>query len=329
VNAETLESESPTIHPTGEGEENLDHVERQPDLGSQIRFQVWLRQGWLRPAWSALCGAVASGRLTLSTEPLLQLALLIFLVDVIWGGLWSGLVATDWATPLQRWRTWRRGQPSRLLPYSAPDGPAGRLARTWGQLRSWWHELARPVLGPTLAGLGLLLPLAVVMAAVLGVLTLLITLAAITLVELIFAWTGGDARPVPGPQALFEITLPWLAGHTLFALPANGSTLLALSYALSYAGALRMLQNQSGLARWNAGQIFAIGVLVALRQPLMAGLAGLLFLVQELVEPGLLDEETGRVVPEAAARFLRSMQPWLMAGMLVAAWGVRAASTGG
>jgi hypothetical protein len=329
VSAELLESESPTTQASGEGEENLEHTDRQPGLGSQIRFQVWLRRDLLGPTWAVLCGAVASRGLTLSIEPLLQLALLVFLVDVIWGGLWSGLAATDWATPLHRWRRWRQGNPSRFLPYTSPDGPAGRIALTWGQLRSWWEESARPILGPTLAGLGLLLPLAVVIAAVLGVRTLLITLAAVTLLQFAFAWTGGDARPLPGPQALFEITLPWLAGYALFAALTPASTLLALGYGLSYAGGLRMVQNRPGLARWNLGQVLAVVMLAALQQPVMAGIAGLLLMIQALVEPGLIDEETEHVSPDAAARFLRSMQPWFMAGMLVAAWGVRAAGVGG
>jgi hypothetical protein len=275
--------------------------------------------------WTALCGALASGGVTLLAAPLLRLALLALLVDVVWGGLWSALMATDWATSLRCWRNWRRGTPVRLLPYTSPDGPAGRLARSLGHLRSWWAESAGPTLGPTLAGLALLLPLALVVAGVLGVRPLLVTLLAITLLQFIFAWTGGDERPVPGPQALYEITLPWLAGHVLFAPPALPSIALALAYALSYAGGLRLAQTWPGLARWNLGQIAAAVVLVAVRQPTAAGVVGLLFMGQAMLQPGLFDEEADQVDPTAAARFLRWAQPWLMGAMLVAAWGVRIA----
>jgi hypothetical protein len=329
VSVELLESDSPAIYPVDQGGEQREPVERLAGLGSPIRFKVWLRYGLLRPAWAALCGALASGGMTLSTEPLLQLAILMFLVDVIWGGLWSGLAATDWATPLYRWQSWRRGNPVRLLPYTSPNAPAGHFARTWGQLRSWWHELAQPSLGPTLSALVLLLPLALVIAALLGVLPFLITLAAIALLQILFAITGGDAHPQPSPQALFEISLPWLAGHALFAAPTLASALVALAYGLSYAGGLRLTQNQPGLARWNLGQIIAVVVLVVLHQPVAAGIAGLLFLVQALLEPGLFDEETEQVIPAAVARFLRSARPWLMAAMLVTAWGLGAASSGG
>jgi hypothetical protein len=323
VDAYSLEPNSPAT-------QQAEHPdERRPDLGSPIRVWVWLRRGKLRPAWAALCGALASGGLALSTTPLLRLALLIFLVDVIWGGLWSGLAATDWATPLRRWGSWRRGQPVRFLPYTSSNATAGRLARTWGQLRNWWTELGRPVLGPTVSGLAVLLPLAVVIAGVLGARPLLATLAAITLLQFVFAWTSGSAQPVPVPQALFEIALPWLAAHALFDLPSLPSVLLALAYALSYAGGLRLVQGCSGLARWNLGQFVAVIVLVALRQPLVAGIAGLLFVGQLLFQPGLFDAETERTDPVAATGFVRVAQVWLMAIMLVAAWGVQAAATGG
>jgi hypothetical protein len=318
------------LEPNSPATQQADHPdESQPDLGSPIRVWVWLRRGKLRPAWAALCGGLASGGLALSSTPLLRLALLIFLVDVIWGGLWSGLAATDWATPLGRWGSWRHGQPVRFLPYTSPNATAGRLARTLGQLRSWWIAVGRPALGPTVSGLAVLLPLALVIAGVLGARPLLATLAAITLLQFVFAWTGGSAQPVPGPQALFELALPWLAAHALFDLPSLPSVLLALAYALSYAGGLRLVQGWSGLARWNLGQVIAVILLVALRQPLAAGITGLLFVGQLFFQPGLFDAETEKTDPVAVAGFVRFAQVWLMAVMLVAAWGVQAAATGG
>jgi hypothetical protein len=100
-----IEQDSSATYAIGQQRQNPNRVEQGPDLGSPIRLQVWPRQGLLRPAWAALCGALASGSFTLALEPLLQLTLLVFLVDVVWGGLWSALAATDWATPLRRWQT--------------------------------------------------------------------------------------------------------------------------------------------------------------------------------------------------------------------------------
>jgi hypothetical protein len=329
VDAYPLEPDNPAAHLVGQEIDSPGPGECQPDLGSPIHFRVWLRRGTLRPAWAALCGALASGSLASSTTSLLRLALLILLVDVVWGGLWAGLAATDWATSLRRWQSWRHGQPVRFLPYTSSNATAGRLARTWGHLRSWWTESGRPVLGPTVSGLVVLLPLALVIAGVLGARPLLATLAAITLLQFVFAWTGGSAQPVPGPQALFEIALPWLAAHALFDLPSLPSVLLGLAYAVSYAGGLRLVQGWPGLARWNLGQVIAVAVLVAVRQPLPAGIAGLLFVGQLIVQPGLFDADTAKIPPVASASFLRFAQLWLMVVMLVAAWGVRAAGIGG
>jgi hypothetical protein len=96
VGLDPVAADTPAPYGVGQGEEHLGHVEHRPGLGSPIRIQVWLHFGLLRPAWAGFCGALASGELTASTEPLLRLALLAFLVAVAWGGLWSALAATDW-----------------------------------------------------------------------------------------------------------------------------------------------------------------------------------------------------------------------------------------
>ncbi len=319
----SFEQEHPAIHPAGRGEQHSDYTGQQSVLGKPLRFQVWLRRGLLRPAWVALCGALASGGLVWATEPLLQLALLVFLVDVVWGGLWLALVETDWATPLRRWQNWDHGSPVRFLPYSLSKGPAGRLAQTLGHLNSWWDDLLQPTLGPTLIGLALLLPLALVIAGILGSRPLMLTLIAITTLQFIIAWSGGDARAVPVLQALFEIALPWLAGHALFAQLTAPSTLLALSYALACAGGLRLAQGRPGLARWNLGQVVAVIVLVACRQPVAAGIAGLLFVGQSVAQPGLFAIETGEIETAAVAPFLHFSQSWLTLAMLAAAWGCK------
>ncbi len=72
----SLEQDDPATYLVGQGKGHPDHAAQRPLLGNPVRFQVWLRRGLLRPAWVALCGALASGGLALQAEPLLQLALL-------------------------------------------------------------------------------------------------------------------------------------------------------------------------------------------------------------------------------------------------------------
>jgi hypothetical protein len=305
----------------------ISDAEHPISLGSSIRFQVWRRRGLVRPAWAALCGALAAGGLSGSVQPWLHLALLAFLVDGIWGGLWSALIVTDWATPLRRWRDWQTGEPAHFLPYAAPDGPAGRLARTWGQLRCWWRETQILTLEPTLSGLLLLLPLALVIAGVLGARPFMATLMALALLQFSFLQTGGAPRAVPWMQALFEIALPWVAGHALFGPPTAPSLLLALAFSVTYAGGLRLAGGKSGLIHWNLGQMAAAVVLVLWHAPLAAGITGLLCIVGAIPQPGLLDPAAEEIETCATPRFLRLAQFWLLAAMLVAAGSVVA--TGG
>jgi hypothetical protein len=328
VGATSFEPENPGAHAVRQGKAQVDAAERTVGIGSSIRFEVWLRQGLLEPAWAALCGSLASGGFVLSTEPLLRLALLIFLVGPLWGGLWSALIASDWATPLARWRNRYYAKPTGVSRTVAPAGPADRLKETWDELKRWWAELLAPTLGPTLAGLALLLPLTLVIAGILGPRPLLFTLVGISLIQFVFAWSDGKATVYPAAQALFEVGLPWLAGHGLFHPLTLASTALALGFTLAYAGGLRLRHGGRGLMRWNLGYGLAILVLVGVQEPLAAGIIGLLFLGQALLQPGLLDPSTDRVRSAAVVRFWRWVRPSLLIAMLVAAWAIRVGNGG-
>jgi len=74
------------------------------------------------------------------------------------------------------------------------------------------------------------------------------------------------------------------------------------------------------------GQAIAISVLIAERQPFAAGVAGLLLLGQVMVQPGMFNSETEEIEPSGGGRFVRLAQPWLMAAMLVAVWGIKGAA---
>jgi hypothetical protein len=69
--------------------------------------------------------------------------------------------------------------------------------------------------------------------------------------------------------------------------------------------------------------------LLAVRQPVLAGIVALLWLGQAIAQPALFDAQTGDLDSAAASRFLHFAQFWLMAAMLLAATGVRLASQGG
>ena len=94
------------------------------------------------------------------------------------------------------------------------------------------------------------------------------------------------------------------------------SLIVALAFVVATWGVLRAERVGEGLPRglWllNGGQVVAVGLLVVLRQPLLAGAVGLLLFGQIAQQPAL------RFGPEPAGRVLR-IWPWLMAAMLVSA----------
>jgi hypothetical protein len=281
-------------------------------LGLQARVA---RPYWgVMGAWSVLCGALASHGLQAEAEDLLALALVVLLADVAWGTLWDLGAGTDWFASLPA--GWPPRQPANLpgLPYTQRRAPAGRLLRSLNRLVGWWRESFWPQAGAPFLGL-----LAAALLA--AVLSLLLPASLRPLNALLVALLGlGIAARRRGQEllageALAAVGLGWLAGHLAFAPAAGASALLALSLAVAAWGGLRLARGLRGaLLLLDGGQAAAAVLLAALKQPLPAGLLGLLLLGQVALQPSL---------PGAApAEVARRTWPWLMAAMLVAALAV-------
>lgn len=281
-------------------------------LGLQARVA---RPFWgVMGAWSVLCGALASGGLRAEGEALLTLALVLLLADVAWGTLWDLAAGTDWLGSLTTDWPPRRPGGLRGLPYTQRRAPAGRLLRSTNRLVGWWRESFWPRAGGALLGL-----LAAALLA--AVLTLLLPEALRPLNAIVVALLGlgvaarRHGRELLAGEALASVGLGWLAGHLAFA-PAEGtSVLLALCLAVAAWGGLRLARGLRGaLLPLNGGQVAAIALLAAVKQPLPAGLLGLLLLGQVALQPSL-----GEAEPAIVAR---RTWPWLMAAMIVAALAV-------
>jgi hypothetical protein len=296
-------------------ERNLHSPTSQSVSGSSIRLQARLTEliNWLRPAWAALCGALASGASGWGGEDWLKLAVLILLVDVGWGGLWAALGSADWASVLVGWREWRSGDPVAALPYTLPGSPGDRVSRWVGQLRNWWRDVFWVECGvPFTAALVALLA-TVVLAALLGMDVLLLSVAALAVMQLGLAWEGGRGVISPQWDAFIGVALPWMAGHILFSGSlslASGS--LALAFALAWGTAWRAGERWERLLGLGA-QSLVILLLVVLRSPLAAGCLVFLFLPQLALLPWL---GHGQLV----SWYVRHTRPWLMLAMLIAAW---------
>ena len=286
-------------------------------LGSLMKLEVRVTRPliWLGPAWSALCGAVASGWLTLSGQNLLVLLIALFLADALWGTLWHLIAEKDWfASSGAHSQT----QELTALPYTAPGSPSHRVSSRLGRSLAWWQAVFWPQLGSALISLVVVLPLTLILAIILGQRVILLTSAALAIMVLALLRARRRSSPPLYLQAILEVGLAWLAGHTAFGSPTSWSFLLAALYTVGYYSCLKLATSDG--RHWptllKVSQAAVIALLIFLRQPVMAGVVGLLLLPQMLLRPFL--DEGG-----AELWYLPRIGPFLMAGMLLAALAIR------
>jgi len=268
---------------------------------------------WLGPAWAALCGAVASGWLTLSGQNLLVLLVALFLADALWGTLWYLIAERDWFVS-SPWPSQAQEFSLTVLPYTTPGSPSHRL----GRRLAWWRTVFWPRLGSALLGLAVVLPLTLILAIILGQRVIILTTAALAIMVLALLRARRHSAPPLSLRAILEMGFAWLVGHTAFAPLTLWSFLLATCYTVAYHNCLTLAQDSGkrSLTLLRVSQAAVIASLIFLRQPVIAGVAGLLLLPQMLLQPFL-----GRGGVELW--YLQRTRPFLMAGMLLAALAIR------
>jgi hypothetical protein len=270
--------------------------------------------GWLG-GWAVLCGALASNQLHWQGDVLLDFVLVLLLVELGWGSLWDLAVGTDWFRPVaEGWPPLGPISPV-TLPYTQPHSPGGRLARWLGRLGCWWREAFWPAVGPALLGLLAAALLTVVLALLLPATLRPLQAALVALIGLGMVQRRRGRQPLAA-QALVRVGLGWLAGVAVFAALGTASAVLAFAFALAAWGNLRLAEGlPRGLWLLNAGQAIGVVVLLMLKQPLVAGVAGLFLFGQVAMQPSLRYGDT-----PAHTTVSRRTWPWLMAAMLLAAW---------
>lgn len=295
------------------------HSERSPlPSGGLVRLQARATDltSWLAPTWAALCGIVASGGFSWQGQDWLKLGLLILLVDGGWGTLWAALGGCDWATPLRRWRQRRRGDghdntPVAILPYTLPGAPGGRVRHFLDRLHTWWRDVLWPTCGASLLAVVVALPVTALLGALLGPELLLLSVAALALIQLGVVWEGGQGVVPPGWDALVALALPWIAGHAAFGPITLWSTALAVLFAVSW-GTAWTAKSNAGRALAISSQLLATASLVVLHRPLAAGALFLLLVPQLALLPWSR-------TAHPASWYVRYTRPWLMAAMAVVA----------
>ncbi len=261
---------------------------------------------WFGPSWAVLAGVVSSGNVPLGLRSLVIVAVAWLISEPLLGSLVA--LSAEIAKA-------RRDRPSvpaasrRLrLPYVHPDSP-GRRALDWlgaalAQAAADWRSLE---------GAGERWLLLALVAAVLG------AVAGGWVPWLVFASLAGlayvalrrplhtDGREIVGAC---QILVAWLVGRSAFANPDYGSFLLGAGYAAIWFAWTR----RPPLVRvFAAAHVALAGLLAAGHAPLSAG--GILLLA---VPPLVLAPEG----PSSQRTYLQQTQLYLMAGLLLAAWGL-------
>ncbi len=288
-------------------------------LGPLVKLEVQVNRPltWLGPAWAALCGAVASGWLTLSGENLLFLLIVLFLADALWGTLWHLIAERDWFVS-SNWPSQTQEASLTALPYTAPGSPSHRIFSRLGHKLAWWRAVFWPRQGPAFVGLVVALPLTLILAIILGQRVIILTVAALAIMVLALLRAHRHSPPPLSLRAILEMGFAWLAGHIAFGPLTLWSFLLATLYTVVYHSCLKLARNSGkpSLVLLKASQAAVIVLLIFLRQPVVAGVMGLLLLPQMLLQPFL---GQGQV----ELWYLRRTRPFLMAGMLLAALAIR------
>jgi hypothetical protein len=316
-----------------------------PFLGRLLNLQLRPAQRviWLGAAWAALCGAVASGKLALTGQSLLSLGLVLFLADPLLGAVWSALEALSQPASSNpgEVRPSEAGAHLPALPYTQPGSASeGFLGRLNTGL-AWWRAGFSPRTAASLVDLVGASALALAIGLVLGRWVGLLTAVALILPFLVAALLGQRPLSEPFTRALLEMGLAWLLGYAVFqdlslppveavlGNPLQASALawleahwkvllLAGLYTLAYYACLILQERRRlaiGKALLNGPQLAVTVLLVVIRQPILAVLAGLLLISQALFQPLL------RYRPPPW--YLQCTQFFLMGGMLAAALGAR------
>jgi len=296
---------------------------------TQLRLYP-IRPLWtLGPGWAAIGGVLSSDHFAFSPEAFLKLLLVWLLTDLALGTVWDLGVGES---PGQRtsglWRQLRYPRlpevapPLPLLPYTQPNSPGRRLADRLGRWRLWWQTRFWPESGreftTLIAALGLALLLGIALGRdVLGWVLLVVALS--WLVALLPSRRGQPSLAPNGAatiHGLAQFGIPWLIGAAAFQGLSWTVAVLGLCFSIAYVGLIRQATRPAHPFRLiGAGQATAALWLAALRHPLAAGAVAILLIPQW----GLWVWAGGL---SAFDRYSRSIQPFVLLSLLVAALGI-------
>jgi hypothetical protein len=121
-------------------------------------------------------------------------------------------------------------------------------------------------------------------------------------------------------HALGGFGVPWLIGATVLGGPTAATTLLGICYTITYFG---LIHYARGFWLIGAGQAAAALLLAGLRHPMAAGAMAILLMPQwGLHGWGAYVDRVSGDHPTVPGVYMRYVQPFVLAGMLIAALAV-------
>ncbi len=255
---------------------------------------------FLGPSWAVICGAVASGGLTLRAQTV------ILLGDVLLGAGRSLWLQSDWRDALRRAAA---NTPTWFL--ASDEASRWRIVRVWRQSARrvrFFRTVIWPVIDADMVGMLMLGVLALSVASVLGLLPVVLTLVA-----MVIALIEGqiDVSHRIWLKTLLEFALPWLIAQSAFGSFSALSLFFTLVFTLVYRGLLGLSAARED--RWivwnNLAQLVAALVLFASNAPAVAGLIALGLLAQVLWQSRYRVNRDGRA-------YVQRVQSYVLVAML-------------
>ena len=232
---------------------------------------------WLPPTIALACGIIAAGEW--NALQLAHVVIAAIIVIGLWPALWLALAEADWTAALARWRLWDQGEPLPPFPYAVPGSDADKLVIVLGKFRAWAQQDLLPNHGVALSVILMAPIMAGTLSTVLGAQAVNVTIAALCLPQIVLLLTRGNGQPVPLLRATIEVALPLLLGYSLTHPAPLEVIVVALGYAIAYAGA-----TAHRTWTWNIGQCVVMVMLVLTRHSVGVFGVALCWLPQLLVQ---------------------------------------------
>ncbi len=284
------------------------------ETGQLIRINIPTRDRslWLGPAWSVICGLIASGSIVWQGQALLVSILAVLLADGFWATVWWTLIEIDWTDMLARWPEVEIGHTPHALPFTRSGSAADRLLNWLARSRAWLRSIVWPERGSAILSTLVAIGLAIIFSILIGWQALALSLAALALTQLALLTRKLSASIVSIIHGLLAVGLAWLLGHAAFNQITYLSLGMALLFSISYSGVIEVIRLEKSTRRWLLPQVLIVAILAVLQMPIAA-----FALIAVLVAQSLLSTVMH------GSLFARSAQWWLMIAMLIAALAIR------